>query len=118
MQLRLQDGTVVRIFTLDEQINDTTAWDMKESSTPPLPLAKALRIAQAWASKNYKGFDEMRISRISLNERRCGFSRGRWFYVFDFDPVKAGNVQLGTEHFVAVLMDGTVIPPSDAPPAK
>jgi hypothetical protein len=118
MQLRLQDGTVVRIFALDEQINDTTAWDMKESSTPPLPLPKALRIAQSWASKHYKGFDQVRIGRISLNERRCGFSRGRWFYVFDFDPVKDGTVQLGTGHFVAVLMDGTVIAPSDAPPAK
>jgi hypothetical protein len=118
MQLRLQDGTVVRIFVLDEQINGTKAWDMKESSEPPLPLSKALRIAQNWAVKNYRGFDQVRIGRISLNERRCGFSRGRWFYVFDFDPVKDGNLQLGTEHFVAVLMDGTVVPPSDPPPGN
>lgn len=118
MQLRLQDGTMVRIFALDAQINATKAWDMKESSDPPLPLSKALRIAQNWAAKTYKGFDQIRIGRISLNERRCGFSRGRWFYVFDFDPVKDGNLQLGTEHFVVILMDGRVIPPNDAPPAN
>jgi len=118
MQLRLQDGTLVRIFARDEQVIGTTEWNMKQASTPPLPLPKALRIAQKWASKNYKGFDQVRIGRISLNERRCGFSRGRWFYVFNFDPVKDGNVQLGTEHFVAILMDGTVIAPSDAPPAN
>lgn len=115
MQLRLQDGTVVQIFALDEQINGTKAWDMNETSDPPLPLSKALRIAQNWAAKNYPGFDQIRIGRISLNERRCGFSRGRWFYVFDFDPVKDGKLQLGTEHFVAILMDGRVIPPGDAP---
>ena len=115
MQLRLQDGTLVRIFALDEQINGTKSWDMKESSDPPLPLSKALKIARSWAAKNYRGFDHVRVGRISLNERRCGFSRGRWFYVFDFDPVKDGNLQLGTEHFVAVLMDGTVIPPNESP---
>jgi hypothetical protein len=115
MQLRLQDGTMVRIFALDEQINSTNVWDMGQSGDPPLPLSKALRIAQSWAAKNYHGFDSVRIGRISLNERRCGFSRGHWFYVFDFDPVKDGNLLLGTEHFVAVLMDGRVIPPNEPP---
>ena len=118
MQLRLQDGTLVRIFARDDQINDTAEWNMKESAAPPLPLPQALKVAQGWAAKHYKGFDQLRIGRISLNERRCGYSRGRWFYVFDFDPVKDGNVQLGTGHFVAVLMDGTVLAPSDAPPAN
>ena len=56
------------------------------------------------------------IARISLNERRCGFSRGHWFYVFDFDPVEDGKVQLGTEQFIAIMMDGTVLPPNDPPP--
>lgn len=115
MQLRLQDGTMVRIFALDDQINSTKPWDLKASGEPPLPLSKALRIAQDWAAKNYRGFDQIRIGRISLNERRCGFSRGRWFYVFDFDPVKDGKLLLGTEHFVVVLMDGRVIPPNKAP---
>ena len=118
MQLRLQDGTLVRIFALDEQINNTKSWEMDESSDPPLALPRALEIARTWAAKNYPKFDEVRIGRISLNERRCGFSRDLWFYVFDFDPVQDGNLQLGTEHFVAVLMDGTVIPPNDPPPAN
>ena len=113
MQLRLQDGTMVRIFALDEQIYDTKRWRMVEQNTPPLPLSEALDIARQWAAERYTQFDDVRIGRISLNERRCGFSREYWFYVFDFDPVKDWKLQLGTEHFVAVLMDGTVIPPSD-----
>ncbi len=117
MQLRLQDGTLVRIFALDEQIDNTIRWEMDESSDPPLALPRALEIARAWAAKNYPKFDEVRIGRISLNERRCGFSRGHWFYVFDFDPVEDGKVQLGTEQFIAILMDGTVLPPNDPPPA-
>jgi hypothetical protein len=118
MQLRLQGGTLVRIFALDDQIDSTKRWETDEKSGPPLPLSKALRIAQRWAAKNYPQFDEVRIGRISLNERRCGFFRGRWFYVFDFDPVEDRKMQLGTEHFVAVLMDGTVIPPNDPPPTN
>ncbi len=118
MQLRLHDGALVRIFALDEQIDSSKRWETDEKSNPPLPLSKALRIAQRWATKNYPAFEEVRIGRISLNERRCGFSRGRWFYVFDFDPVEDGKMQLGTEHFVAVLMDGTVIPPNDPPPTN
>ncbi len=116
MQLRLQGGDLVRIFALDEQIDGTKRWRMDEKGDPPLALSRALKIARKWAAKNYPQFDEVRIGRISLNERRCGFSRGHWFYVFDFDPVRDGNLQLGTEHFVAVLMDGTVIPPNDPPP--
>ncbi len=116
MQLQLQGGTLVRIFALDEQIDGTKSWQMDEKSDPPLALPRALKIAQNWAAKNYPQFDEVRIGRISVNERRCGFARNHWFYVFDFDPVQDGKLQLGTEHFVAVLMDGTVIPPNDPPP--
>jgi hypothetical protein len=115
MQLRLQDGTMVRIFALDEQIDGTKRWQMEEKGDPPLALSRALKIARNWAAKNYPQFDEVRIARISLNERRCGFSRDQWFYVFDFDPFQDGKLQLGTEHFVAILMDGTVIPPNDPP---
>ena len=118
MQLRLQDGALVRIFALDEQIDGTKRWRIEEKGSPPLALSRALKIARKWAAKNYSQFDDVRIARISLNERRCGFSRDLWFYVFDFDPVQDGNLQLGTEHFVAVLMDGTVIPPNDPPPAN
>ena len=115
MQLRLQGGTLVRIFALDDQIDATSRWEMDSKSDPPLALSRALRIARKWAAKNYPHFDEVRVARISLNERRCGFSRGHWFYVFDFDPVEDGRLQLGTERFVAILMDGTVIPPNDPP---
>lgn len=115
MQLRLQDGSLLRIFALDEQIEGTQSWEMDETANPPLALNRALQIAQNWAAKNYPQFDEVRVGRISLHERRCGFARGRWFYVFDFDPVIDRKLQLGTEHFVAVLMDGTVIPPNDPP---
>ena len=118
MQLRLQDGTTVQIFARDEQIDGTEPWVMKESGEPPLSLPGALKIARKWAATNYPQFDEVRIGRISLNERRCGFSRGHWFYVFDFDPVVDGNFQLGTEHFVVILMDGTVISPNDSPPTN
>ncbi len=116
MQLRLQDGTLVRIFVLDEQIDNSIRWEMDERSDPPLALPRALEIARTWAAKNYPQFDGVRIGRISLNERRCGFSRDHWFYVFAFDPIQDGKLQLGTEQFIAILMDGTVIPPNDPPP--
>lgn len=118
MQLRLQDGNLVRIFALDEQMDGTKSWEIDETEEPPLALGQALRIARGWAAKNYPQFDEVRIGRISLNRRRCGFTRNQWFYVFDFDPVQDGDLQLGTEHFVAVLMDGTVIPPNEPPEAN
>ena len=114
----IERSSLVCIFALDEQIEDTEAWEMDEKASPPLPLKRALRIARNWAAKNYRQFDEVRVGRISLHERRCGFARDRWFYVFDFDPVVDRNLQLGTEHFVAVLMDGTVIPPNDPPPTN
>lgn len=106
---------MVRIFALDEQIDGTEPWQMDETSEPPLALARALKIARNWAAKHYPEFDEVRIARISLNQRRCGFARNQWFYVFDFDPFHDGKLQLGTEHFIAVLMDGTVIPPNEPP---
>ena len=116
MQLRLQDGALVRIFALDDQIEDTKPWDMEEKSAPPLALPRALSIARSWAAKNYSKFDEVRIGRISLNQRRCGFARDQLVLRVRFRPgCRTGNLQLGTEHFVAILMDGTVIPPNDPP---
>lgn len=117
MQLRTQDGANIRIYALDELMDRTKTWDMDRRGDPPLPLSRALAIARNWAEKTYKDADEVRIGRISLHERRCGFARGRWYYIFDFDPVQDGKLLLGTGHFAAVLMDGTVIGPND-PPSK
>lgn len=115
MQLTTQDGVKIRIFALDEQMDRTKSWDMDRRGDPPLPLSRALAIARNWAEREYRQFDEVRIGRISLHERRCGFARGRWFYIFDFDPVQDRKLQLGTGHFAAVLMDGTIIGPNDPP---
>ena len=60
MQLRLQDGTLIRIYALDEQIDATKAWEMDEKAEPPLALRRALKIARSWAAKNYPHFDEVR----------------------------------------------------------
>ncbi len=115
MQLRTQDGKTIRIHALDEQMERSPIWDMEKRGEPPLRLSRAVATARKWAEKKYKNFDEVRIGRISLHERRCGFARGRWFYIFDFDPVDDGKLLLGTGHFAAVLMDGTIIGPNDPP---
>jgi hypothetical protein len=101
------DGNTTELFIPDDRLNKAPRW-MPGQGEPPLPVSKAISIAQAWAGKAYSRFDSVRINEVTLARAGCG--EGQWYYRLDFSPVVDGNVLYGSGYWVAVLMDGTVVP--------
>jgi hypothetical protein len=78
---------------------------------PPLSIAKAAAVATEWATKQHPKFDSVELRSIELEKVGWGRYPGRWYYLFQFDPVIEGRRFFGGEGTVAVTMDGVVVPP-------
>ena len=110
VQIPTANGDQIAIYATNEEIERSPEWSPVKGE-PPIRVPRAVAIAKEWAKRNFTQYEIMKISGISLRERRCGFIGNRWFYIIDFDPIVNGKILLGTAHFVAVLMDGTSIGP-------
>ena len=78
---------------------------------PPISVEHVVTIASTWAAAHHAPFDELRISAITLNGLPCTGKDVPWYYRVDFDPVLKGEVLHSSLHFIAVLMDGSIIEP-------
>lgn len=106
-----EDGTRIGILASEEQFSKSPTWTPGKGE-PPLPISKAVEIAEKWAKNEYKRYDDVKIDSIRLTQFGCMSQKGYWYYTFDFSPVIEGNVLHGSGNFAAVLMDGTVIGPT------
>jgi len=89
-------------------------WSPGTNKEPPLSIAKASRIALAWAKGKYTRYDSVEIREISLVPYSCSMSQDHWYYRIEFTPVIDGNRAFGMGNFAAVLMDGSVVGPTTA----
>jgi hypothetical protein len=111
------DGTEVGVYLTEEQLKRAPNWP-DQSTEPPLAVSKAVTIALRWAKVAYVRYDDVQIGEIWLRETEC-FGRRYWYYLFRLAPVIDGNDVLESGHWVAVLLDGTVVGPvhsKKAPP--
>ena len=110
----MDDGTEIGLFVTDQQVEQTQKWS-PQNGAPPLPLTEAIEIAIEWAEKEYSRYDSVKIHSIDLQEIGCSGTKGHWSYIFSFRPVIDGNALWGPGNLAAVLMDGTVIRPTEKP---
>ncbi|HUL01420.1 MAG TPA: hypothetical protein VLX29_11310 [Nitrospirota bacterium] len=85
----------------------------KLDKEPPLPIYKAVGLAQEWIKKKYPKFTAVQIVSISLSPIWEHEYKDRWYYSVtaqasaDLDGVTANSY-----FSVMVLMDGTIVGPS------
>ncbi|MDH4099617.1 MAG: hypothetical protein OEV28_03460 [Nitrospirota bacterium] len=103
-----QDGTRLEIWVPSDVMTKTPKW-IPGDGEPPLSVRDAISIAQNWARSKFSRYDRVDIVDIDLFGRSCWAAEGHWFYIVHFTPVINGRPVLDTSHFVAILMDGTVV---------
>jgi hypothetical protein len=106
-----QDGTKVGVLISDAQFAKAPSWSIGDGE-PPLPISKAVEIGRKWAAVEYKRYDSVRIQSISLSQSSCMSDSRKWYYMLHFVPVMDGNPVYGGGNFAAVLLDGTIVGPT------
>lgn len=108
-----QDGKRFQLVVDSAHVQKTPAWNPSKGD-PPLSFAELVTAAMAWAKERYKRYDSVTIREITLVEYGCSRMQDRWYYRVDFSPVMDGKRLWGSGYFAAVLMDGTVVGPTES----
>ena len=103
------DSGEERTLVIDSSALERTPKWTPGSGNPPLSVAKATEIALWWSKKHFARFDSAEIKSITLSNPGCFSTSKHWFYVFEFEPVLAGNRMYRPGNWAAVLMDGSII---------
>ena len=111
MSTTRDDGTKIGIVISDAQFARAPKWS-PDKGEPPLSVSQVVKISMAWAKENFKRFDSVQIQSINLSEIGCTPGERQWYYLIHFFPIIDGNRVYSGGHFAAVLMDGTVIGPT------
>ena len=114
MRTTRDDGTKIGIVISDAQLAKAPSWSPTKGE-PPLSIAQVVKISSGWAKNHFKRFDSVEIRSIRLSEVGC-FSGNRtqsWYYLVDFTPVIDGGRVYSGGHFAAVLLDGSVVGPTE-----
>jgi hypothetical protein len=107
---QLDDGSKVGIVVKEAQFKKAPAWAPSKGE-PPLSISKVVIAAEKWAKTEYASYDSARIHSVDLTEFGCNDDPRYWYYLVHFLPMKNGQPSFGG-HFIAVLLDGTVIGPT------
>jgi hypothetical protein len=92
-------------------------WNPSSINPPPLPIAKAVEIADSWLRKRNADVSKLALSQVTLrtqSQTGHGVDEG-WFYRIEFQPVIAGRKVWGADLVAVVLFDGTVVAPRSEP---
>ncbi|ROZ63872.1 hypothetical protein [Ramlibacter sp. WS9] len=92
-------------------------WHPSSTNPPPLPIAKAVEIADSWLRKRHADVNKLALSQVMLRtQSQTGHGVDeRWFYRIEFQPVIAGRKVWGADLVAVVLFDGTVVVPRSEP---
>lgn len=112
MSATKSDGTKVGLIISNQQIHASPSWN-PEMGEPPLPVSEAYRLVKEWSKSQYSRYDAVDVREIALTEHGCSLAEDVWYYRVDLLPVFDGNRVWGGGNFAAVLMDGTVIGPTE-----
>jgi hypothetical protein len=83
------------------------------AGSPPLSIAKAVEIADAWIKKQNPDVKRFAIASIAL-ARADGWGASaaeRWYYRIEFHPIVGGRRLYGGQFVAVVLFDGSVVEP-------
>ena len=84
-----------------------------EKQNPPLSFPRAVEIAQHAVKADHPEFHELMVWSFRLQHVGALEFQNRWFYVVEMYPMVGGKLSYQTEISVVVLMDGTVVKPTE-----
>src|SRR5262245_11700937 len=105
------DGRRFAIFMTKEQVRKSPPWN--DSGMPAMTWMRASDFLIKWAKGKYADYDEVKLYQIQIEGFPCSDLQQHRFYVFQLYLAKKGKEILGGEHFAAVLLDGTVVGPTE-----
>lgn len=92
-------------------------WSPASSGPPPLAIAKAVEIGEAWLRKRHADVKQFFVASVALRLQSSfgpDTSEG-WFYRLEFQPIVAGQRLWGGQFVAVVLFDGSVVEPRSEP---
>jgi hypothetical protein len=96
-----------------EKFDAQLQWSPSAGS-PPLPIGRAVEIADAWIKKQNPDVRQFVVTSVAL-ARADSWGSGaaeRWYYKVEFQPIVAGRRLFGGHFIAVVLFDGSVVEPS------
>ena len=84
-----------------------------ERQDPPLSFPRAVEIATSAVKADHPEFHEFTLWTFRVQRIAAVEFQNRWFYVVEMYPMIEGKVLHQTDISVVVLMDGTVVKPTE-----
>jgi len=106
------DGKNYAFIVPEATLAETPEW-LPEKQDPPLAIPQAIAIANKAALTDHPKFEGLAPASVELRPASSVHSKNRWFYCIGFSPVLEGQIFWGNEITVVLLMDGTVVKPSE-----
>jgi hypothetical protein len=112
-----RDNVMQRWEVSPEKWRAQSKWNPSLAGQPPLPIAKAVELAEAWLRKRHTDVSKMALSQVVLRtQTQSGYGvEDHWFYRVEFQPMLAGRKVWGADLVAVVLFDGTVVVPQSEP---
>jgi len=107
----VKGGRKFAIFMTKEQVRRSPTWN--DSGMPAMTWMRAADFLIKWAKEKYADYDEVKLYQIQIEGFPCSDLQQHRFYVFQLYLARKGTETLGGEHFAAVLLDGTVVGPTE-----
>ncbi len=106
------DDDRVVIYASESDINNAPDWQPAEGA-PPLSVKKLIDDINDWRTRNPE-FRDATISEFELKPIRNHEKQHRWYYLVQ---IKNAGSSKADEHYLAVLMNGKVLPAIKEPAA-
>ena len=110
------DGTKVGLLVHGSDFDGIPVWKLGDPWLPEaIDAYKAQELALDWAQDKYSRYDRVDITApamVSVGLEECGYG-AMWIYVFEAQLEIDGNALTGVGNWVGVLLDGTVVAPTE-----
>ncbi len=100
------DGQRLVLFLRDADIAASPAWRPAEQAQPPMTIAEAIRLLNAWMTKDprYQGAQVHEIELKPIHEHE---QEDRWYFLFQLRKREGERIKA---RYVAVMFNGTIVP--------
>jgi len=106
------DGRMFEYTVTKAKFETLPAW-VPEKAPPPLAISRALEIAEKTTRVEHPEFTDFMVSTISFQQVGSHSGQNRWFYTINMYPKANGEFSYDSQVTVVVLMDGTVVKPTE-----
>jgi hypothetical protein len=110
----LVDGRNFDYVVTNDAMAKVPEW-MPDKQDPPLKISRAIELAKQAAKGDHSDFTDLLLESIQMRPSSSADHQDRWFYIVGMYPFVGGKLSVHTEVTVVILMDGTVVKPTEKP---